>query len=106
VKRVAPALAAAAILLVAVAGCSRDSSLACDRGDARILTADSIPPVRIPDGLTPPDESESLRLPPAPPGTTRAAPNPCLETPPPFFEERAPDLQERAPASDDRAPSL
>lgn len=81
-------LAAAVIVLGSLAACSRDDQILCD-DTARYSTADSIPPVRIPDGLSPPDESDSLRLPPPPPDTARrSAGEPCLEQPPPFFEDR------------------
>lgn len=87
-----------ALALTSLSGCSRDDELRCE-DVSRYSTADSIPPVRVPDGLSPPDESESLRLPP-PPVEMEERSTPCLESPPRFFEDR--DL---TPA-EDRAPSL
>jgi hypothetical protein len=79
---------AAAFLVASFSACSRDHTLACEPTD-RYMTATSSPPVRIPDDLSPPDESESLRLPPEG-GTTAPPSRPCLETPPGFYAEGAP----------------
>ena len=87
-SRSALRLVTAIVLLASLAACSRDDQILCD-DTARYSTADSIPPERIPDGLSPPDETESLRLPPPPSETARrSAEDPCLEQPPPFFEDR------------------
>ncbi len=81
-------LGGALLVALAVAACSRDDQILCEDA-SRYSTADSIPPVRIPDGLTPPDESDSLRLPPPPADSARqSATGACLESPPPFFEDR------------------
>lgn len=58
--------------------------------ESRYATARSAPPVQVPDDLTPPDESQALRLPPDPflGPPTRAGE--CLEKPPSFFGESRP----------------
>jgi hypothetical protein len=76
-------LGAAALLAVCVlAGCSRDKVRPCDV-DGRYSAAESVPPVRIPDDLSPPNESDALRVPPETGAAGRTAPG-CLETPPAF----------------------
>ena len=59
--------------------------------DARYSAARSAPPVQIPDDLSPPDESDALRLPPDS-GDAGAQPTAgdCLEAPPSFFGESRP----------------
>jgi hypothetical protein len=69
-------------------GCGRDHTLACE-GTERYSTASSAPPVQIPDDLSPPDETNSLRLPPTG-AATAAVTRPCLETPPGFYADGAP----------------
>jgi hypothetical protein len=79
---------AAAVLLCSLAACSRGQRLACEPTE-RYVSATSSPPVQIPDDLSPPDESESLRLPPE--GVTAPQRSqPCLETPPGFYADGAP----------------
>jgi uncharacterized lipoprotein len=77
--------------LTAVAGCSRQETLPC-QPEARYSTARSSPPVQIPDDLSPPDESDAIRLPAdlAPAGAITAGE--CLETPPPFSGDSRPFL--------------
>ena len=91
-----------ALALASLSGCSRDRSLGCE-DVSRYATADSIPPVRVPDGLSPPDESESLRLPP-PPVEMQERTTPCLESPPRFFEDR--DVGPGRGSGEERTPSL
>jgi uncharacterized lipoprotein len=54
--------------------------------------ATSIPPLKIPAGLDPPDTTNALRLPalnePAPP--PRTGKQPCLDEPPPFKVAKPP----------------
>lgn len=64
-------------------GCSREQTVACTP-DARYSTARSAPPVQIPDDLSPPNESDALRLPPDVGATTTTAAGACLDTPPAF----------------------
>jgi hypothetical protein len=76
-------------LVTAAAGCSRQLTADCEPTE-RYSTARSIAPVQIPDDLSPPDEGDALRLPPAA-LTSGAAPSPssgCLESPPSFFRDR------------------
>jgi hypothetical protein len=79
---------AAAVLLCSFSACSRDHTLACEPTE-RYISATSSPPVQIPDDLSPPDESESLRLPPEG-GAASPRSGSCLETPPGFYAEGAP----------------
>jgi uncharacterized lipoprotein len=69
-----------------VYGCSKERTVSCEPTE-RYSSASSIPPVRVPDDLSPPDESGSLRVPPASQGAGSRAAQPCLESPPDFFEQ-------------------
>jgi len=75
--------------LAAVTGCSRQQTGLCEP-EARYSTARSAPPVQIPDDLSPPDESDAIRLPVdlAPVGSITAGD--CVEKPPSFFGETRP----------------
>lgn len=75
--------------LAAVAGCSRDQTLPCEP-EARYSTARSVAPVQIPDDLSPPDESNAIRLPTdlTPVGSITAGE--CTEKPPSFFGAQRP----------------
>ena len=75
--------------LVAVAGCSRQQAAPCEP-EARYSTARSAPPVQIPDDLSPPNESDALRLPPDLTGATALRAGECLEAPPSFFGDSRP----------------
>jgi hypothetical protein len=86
----------------ALAGCSRQQATTCDT-DARYATARSAPPVQIPDDLSPPNESDALRLPPAVGASNTTTARPCLQSPPSFFGDsspfqRDPEAEESAPA--------
>jgi len=77
--------------LVAIAGCSRQETTPCEP-DVRYSTARSAQPVQIPDDLSPPDESDAIRL-PTDVGAGAVASitaGECLETPPPFFGDSRP----------------
>lgn len=86
-----PRLRLEVLALIAVAAtlgaCSRGEGLRCadDRNYAASRTA---PPVRVPDGLTVPDESDALTIPPAgSPAERETVPEGrCLEQPPDYFE--------------------
>jgi uncharacterized lipoprotein len=80
-------IVAATLALAGLAGCGRDRTVANCEPTARYATATSSPPIQIPDDLTPPDESDSLRLPATTSGT--APSQPCLESPPGFYAEGA-----------------
>lgn len=69
------------------AGCSGESGLKCESGE-RYQNSFSVGPIRVPDDLSVPDESESLRVPPGPYTLIEPPPGdrPCLESPPSFFE--------------------
>ena len=86
--------------LLAAAGCSRETVVACTP-DTRYATARSAQPVQIPDDLTPPNESDALRLPPDVSGAT-AAEGECLDSPPAFFGDSRPFL--RGDAAEESAP--
>lgn len=73
--------------VVAIAACSRQESVSC-AADPRYGTARSAQPVQIPDDLSPPNESNALRL-PAPVAAPVSA-GECLQTPPSFFGESRP----------------
>ncbi len=70
---------------VFLAGCHRSNTGSCE--DTRRYTkAASASPVQIPDDLTPPSETDALRLPPVV-ANNRAPSQPCLEDPPAFSEQ-------------------
>jgi hypothetical protein len=77
---------------ISVAACSRQESTPDCVADVRYSTARSAPPVQIPDDLSPPNESDALRLPPDAGTTagTRSADGSCLESPPSFFGDSRP----------------
>lgn len=67
------------------AGCSHDEGLRCE-DVSRYAASVSAPPLRVPDDLTVPDESDSLLIPdPVPPEA--GAPTECLETPPSYYDQ-------------------
>lgn len=74
----------------ALCGCSHVEKGGCSDA-ARYSKAVSAAPVQIPDDLSPPDESDSLRLPPELTARGDSAPQAggCLETPPKFNEPGA-----------------
>jgi hypothetical protein len=67
--------------------CSHRSAVACEP-TSRYAAASTIGPVRIPDDLNPPDETDSLRLPPDS-GRVAQSSKACLETPPGFYADGA-----------------
>jgi len=62
-------------------------AMRCDQPE-RYSDARELPPVQVPDDLTPPDESGSLRIPQTANTATRkvSRKGPCLESPPEYFE--------------------
>jgi hypothetical protein len=78
-----------AVLLAAalVAGCSGERGLSCESGE-RYQGSRSVGPLRVPDDLSVPDESEALRVPPesSSAGASPSERADCLESPPDFFE--------------------
>ena len=76
------------LLLPLVSGCHmfRSASAKACHGLQPYQQAKSVPPLKIPPGMDPPDTTNALRLPalnePAPP--PRKGREPCLDEPPPF----------------------
>jgi len=65
-----------------LAACSGGRELRCESTD-RYQAARSVQPIRVPDDLSVPDESDALRIPPPPAdGGSRPAGDGCLEYPP------------------------
>jgi uncharacterized lipoprotein len=69
----------------ALAGCSGENELRCE-DTSRYATSVSVPPLRVPDDLTVPDESDSLLI-PDPAAAETGVPAACLETPPSYYEQ-------------------
>lgn len=85
-----------ALALLIAAGCSGERSLRCVSATPHVRST-SAPPVRVPDDLSVPDETQALQIPPGdvpPVGSEDNAP-PCLELPPDFFDDA-----ERRPGAD------
>jgi uncharacterized lipoprotein len=77
------------LLALLVAACSGERRLSCVDTE-RYESSVTRPPIRVPDDLNPPDESDALVIPQV--STTElsdAAPQGCLEAPPGFFEQGA-----------------
>jgi uncharacterized lipoprotein len=72
--------------LALLAGCSHDNELKCDDA-TRYATSVSIPPIRVPDDLTVPDETDSLLVPDPNVSAEPLPPTQCLETPPSYYEQ-------------------
>jgi hypothetical protein len=70
---------------VVLAGCHREQTSGCE-DTKRYAGAASAAPVQIPDDLTPPAETDALRLPPVL-TNSRAPTQPCLEDPPAYSEQ-------------------
>jgi hypothetical protein len=97
------------IVLLAIAGCSRQETVSCNT-DTRYSTARSAPPVQIPDDLSPPNESDALRLPPLATVGSDSAVGPCLQSPPSFFGDSRPFRRDadapEAPPAESTAPPV
>ncbi|MBN1240929.1 MAG: hypothetical protein JXB36_20690 [Gammaproteobacteria bacterium] len=79
--------AAGTVLAAAMlTACSGERGLACESGE-RYETAVSVAPIRVPDDLSLPDETEALRVPFPSSGNDAPPEGECLESPPDFFEE-------------------
>ena len=72
----------AGMILTTACGATR-----CEKPE-RYAGSGELPPVQVPDDLTPPDESRSLRIPPVSDKERRkvSRKGPCLESPPDYFE--------------------
>jgi uncharacterized lipoprotein len=79
---------------IGAAGCFGDRGLSCE-DPSRYAASRTVPPVRVPSGLTVPDESQALDIPSGQALTVPGEdePPPCLERPPDFFDEDADDAQ-------------
>ena len=77
--------------IAAVTGCSRQQAAPCEP-EARYSTARSAQPVQIPDDLSPPDESDAIRLPADVAPVASITAGECLEAPPPFAGDTRPFL--------------
>jgi hypothetical protein len=98
------AIYGAIVALAAIAGCSRDKAVTCTP-DLRYSTARSASPVQIPDDLSPPNESDALRLPPDGGAAPSAAPGECLDAPPSFFGDSQPFRRGGSSAEREPAPA-
>jgi hypothetical protein len=76
----------------ACAGCFGGDSLHCE-DPAFYGSSFSVPPVRVPEGLDVPDESDALQIPSGEPFEVRDVETmtECLEAPPDFFDEEDAD---------------
>jgi len=83
------AASAALMVFCQLCACSHGNAIACEP-TSRYSTAATIGPVRIPDDLNPPDDTDSLRLPPDT-GRVAQSSKACLETPPGFYADGAPN---------------
>jgi uncharacterized lipoprotein len=80
-------------LMLMLAGCHpfRHFTYACHKKQS-YMGAASVPPLKIPAGLDPPDTTNALRLPALnePPPPPRTGQQPCLDQPPPFKVAKPP----------------
>jgi len=87
--------------LVLVAGCSRQETTDCGPSP-RYTAARSVSAVQIPDDLSPPNESDALRLPPDAVVSAQPPATGCLDSPPAFSREarfgRRAESRDEAPA--------
>lgn len=85
---ISAALATSTSLVLLLSGCSGERTLKCAEV-GRYVVSQSTAPVRVPEGLNVPSETEALRIPSGEPlqipdlDTTTE----CLESPPDFFDE-------------------
>ena len=82
-RRPAKVCLALGLALVLVAGCSRQGEMRCEP-TSRYTAARSVPAVQIPDDLSPPSETDALRLPDVPTNADQPE-GECLESPPSFL---------------------
>jgi hypothetical protein len=101
-------LLVAALVGCSLAGCSGERTLNCE-APGRYAAAVSVQPVQIPDDLSPPDESQALRLPPDPAAANRpvvaVVATACLESPPAFSRDGALGRGRGAESSEAPAPT-
>ncbi len=83
-----------AVLGVTLSGCHawRHITHSCANDTDKYLKATSVPPLRVPLGIDPPDTKSALQIPalnePALP--PRGSKDPCLDEPPKFTEPKGP----------------
>lgn len=67
-----------------------EAALRC-QDESHYATSSSAPPVRVPEDLSVPDESQALQIPPGDPLPVKGEDDPpdCLELPPDFFDDDA-----------------
>jgi uncharacterized lipoprotein len=76
-------------LFAALVACSGKDGLRCE-DSTRYSTSRTVPPIRVPDDLTVPDETESLLIPDrSVAADAQPPPSECLETPPEYFQNGA-----------------
>jgi hypothetical protein len=108
-----PSLALAAAASLALTGCAGFRGESCREPQA-YQSADSVPSLRIPDGLSAPQNRGALKIPEV--GETarpRGPGEPCLDEPPSFFPGRpkpgagpAAAPAERKPAAAEQTPAV
>ena len=76
------------LVLVVLTACSGERSLRCE-DVLRYAASQTVAPVRVPDGLDVPDESQAFRIPAGEPLEVPTAEEmtECLESPPDFFDD-------------------
>lgn len=93
---------ASAVLVLLLAGpllggCFGNAGLGCEKPQ-RYATSGSAPPVRVPDDLNVPNESDALQIPPGQPlevpSDDKSAP--CLERPPSYLDDDSDDDNDEA----------
>jgi len=80
--------------------CGRDAMLRCEDPETYQSAAEQ-PPIRVPDDLSVPDQSDALQIPPEDRVADAAdpvTPGPCLESPPIFQESAADGATPATPA--------
>jgi hypothetical protein len=82
-----------AVVGLALSGCHslRALTRSCDNDTFGYNKATSIPPLRVPEGLDPPDTKSALQVPVLnePPPPPRGSKDPCLDQPPKFIEPKS-----------------
>ena len=83
-----------ALLGLALGGCHTLHSMthSCTSDTGTYLQATSVPPLRVPLGIDPPDTKSGLQIPvlSEPPLPPRGPRDPCLDEPPKFTEPKGP----------------
>jgi len=85
---------------VLATGCGRDAMLRCEDPETYQSAAEQ-PPIRVPDDLSVPNQSDALQIPPSDRvggATGPVTPGPCLESPPIFQEAAGDDATPATPA--------